>query len=153
HRREIRATPWSAVTIPRMGRLWAVVASKYDNRVLFDAYFLDRVQNLSSTVVHLGQTIGPIAIARFAGELRIWQRRKMEQRERNVCIERFARVRVALDKIHSATRDLGFHSSAAIDVQLRNLQGLLTLMRFVDVFGANDVRVPALLVAKRRPHA
>ena len=50
-------------------------------------------------------------------------------------------------------RDLGFHSSAPIDVQLRNLPGLLALMRFVDVFGGNDVCVPALLVANRRPHA
>src|SRR5262245_6500575 len=51
-----------------MGRLWTVVAGKDDNRVLFDACFLDRVQNLSSAVVHLGQTIGPIAVARFASE-------------------------------------------------------------------------------------
>src|SRR5262249_9310625 len=49
--------------------------------------------------------------------------------------------------------DLGFHSSAAVDVQLRNLPGLFAVVGFVDVFGGNDVCVPALLVANRRPYA
>src|SRR6516164_5486939 len=41
----------------------------------------------------------------------------------NVRIERLVRVRVALDEIHSMARDLGFHCSAAVNVQLRNLAG------------------------------
>src|SRR5262249_56655896 len=111
--REIRTAPWPAVTLPRVGCLWTVVAGKDDNRVLFDAGFLDRVQNLSSAVVHLGQTIGPIAVARFASELRIWQRWKVEQRERNVRIERLGRGRGALYENHSAGPDRGVPGLAA----------------------------------------
>ncbi len=62
-------------------------------------------------------------------------------------------LRVALDELHGAARDLRFHGSATIHVQFRDLPGLLALARFVDVFGVDDLRVPALLVADRWPHA
>ncbi len=85
-----RHGPLSA--LPGIGRLRAVVAGENDQRVVFDAGFLDGVEDLAGAVVHLGEAIGPIAVAGFAGELRIGQRRHVNQRERNVGIERLART-------------------------------------------------------------
>ena len=80
----------AAVALPGVGRLRAVVAGEDNERVVFDAGFLDRIQDLSGAVVHFGQAISPIAIACFASELRIWQRRHVNQRERNVGKKRLA---------------------------------------------------------------
>ena len=107
-----RSEPSIAVKyVPRHGPLspsQGLVASgplslvKIDQRVVFDAGFLDGVEDLAGAVVHLGQAIGPIAVAGLAGELRIGQRRHVNQRERNVGIERLGRRRVALDELHGA---------------------------------------------------
>src|SRR6266513_5170527 len=93
---EIRAPPRSAVALPRVGRLWAIVAGEDDQRVVFDAGCLDGIEDLSGAEVHLGQAIGPITVAGFAGELQIWQRRHVHQRERNVGIERPAALALRL---------------------------------------------------------
>jgi len=103
-------------------------------------------------MVHLGQAIGPIAVTCFAGELPIRQRGNVKQRERNVSKERCSRVRASIDEFNGAGSDLGVHASPTLDVQLCDLPGFLALARFVDGLGVNEVRVPALFRADRRPH-
>jgi len=46
-----------------MRRLRPVVAGKDDQRVVFDAQFLDGIQNLPDPVVHFGEAVSPVAVA------------------------------------------------------------------------------------------
>jgi hypothetical protein len=77
----------------------------------------------------------------------------MCERERNVGKERFTGGRVSFDEINGAVRDLRFHGSPVRYVQFRNLPGFVALARFENGFRRNDVRVPALFCADRRPQA
>ena len=107
-----------------MGRLWAIIAGKDDERVVFDARFLDRVQDLASAMVHLGEAIGPIAVAGFAGELRIGQCGHVHERERDVGKERFPSRRVSFDEINGAGRYFSLHVSPARHVEFCQPAGL-----------------------------
>jgi hypothetical protein len=52
-----------------VGRLRAVVAGEYDERIVLDARLLDGIKDLPGAVIHFGQAIGPIAVAGSAREL------------------------------------------------------------------------------------
>ena len=78
-------------------------------------------------MVHLGQAIGPVAVACSARELRIRQGRHVNQREWNVGIEPLAGAGLTLDKFHRPVRDLCFHGSTAIHVEYRDMPGFWPL--------------------------
>ena len=151
HGGEIGATPRTTVALPGMSGLRAVVAGEDDDRVVFDAGLFDRVEDLAGAIVHLGEAIGPIAVAGLARELGIRQGRHVNQRERDVGEKRLARARVFLDELDGARGDFLFHGPPVIEVEFGDLAGLFTLARFIDGLGGNQVRVPALLRADRRP--
>ena len=72
HRRKIRTTPRTTAAFRRVRRLRPVIAGENDHRTLFDIRFLDGVEYLARPKVHLGDAVGPIAIACLARKLRIW---------------------------------------------------------------------------------
>src|SRR5262249_28162846 len=79
HRSDIRTTPWTTVSLPGVRRLRAVIAGENDDGIIFDTRFLDGIEDLARAIVHLGEAVGPIAIPGPARELRIRQRRHVNQ--------------------------------------------------------------------------
>ena len=130
-----------------MSSLWAVVASEDHDGIVFDAGFLDRVEDLASAIVHLGETIGPIAVPRLPGKLRVRQCWHVKEGERNVGEKWSAAVGGSSNEFNGARRDLLFHGSPMIQIQLSDLPRLFPLERLIDGFSGNQLRVPALLCA------
>src|SRR5208282_6555291 len=73
HRGEICTCPWPVGPLPWVGCFPAVVAGEDDQRIVFNARGLDGIKDLTSAMVHLSETIRPVAVAGAANELRIWQ--------------------------------------------------------------------------------
>ena len=87
--------------------LGSVVAGEHDECVLAEAQLFDCVEDLADVVIHLGQRVGPVAVAGAAGEVWMRQRRIMHERERHVGEERPLGLRVAAHEIDGSAGDLG----------------------------------------------
>lgn len=71
-------------------RFRPIVTSEDDDRIVADVEFVDCVQDLSDMRIHFSEAVGKVSVPCFARELRIRQRREMNQRERNIRVERLA---------------------------------------------------------------
>ena len=116
HRSKVSAPPRPAVTLPRVSCFGALSLVKMTKRVIFNTGIFDGIEDLPGPIIHFGQAVGPIAVAGFAGELRIWQCRHVNQGKRNIGEERLSRVRIAFDELHGSARYLRFHGPAIVHV-------------------------------------
>src|ERR1700678_1179886 len=96
---EVVAAPRPGRSLPGPGRFRTVVAREYDDGVVTDAEFIDRIEDLSHVRVHFRQGVGEIAEAGLARELGIRESREVDLRERHVGGERSTRLHAALDEI------------------------------------------------------
>lgn len=108
---------------------------------------MDGIQNLSCTVIHLGEAIGPVGIAGLSNKFRIRQRGHMDHGRGDIRIERFVSGGIALDKSDGMVSDLCLHRPASTQGEFADLFGYLTFAGVVDRFQRLELRVPTLLVA------
>src|SRR5207237_9312167 len=126
---------------------WAGLDSEDQDVNVVDAGFVERVEDLASAIGRLGETIGPIAAPRLPAKLRVRQCWHVKEGERNVGEKWSAAVGGSSNEFNGARRDLLFHGSPMIQIQLSDLPRLFPLERLIDGFSGNQLRVPALLCA------
>jgi hypothetical protein len=104
--REIVSAPWPGRTLPGPSRFRTVITCEDKNGVVAHAECSNRVENFSNMAVHFGERIGEVTLTSLPRELRIWQRRKVDESEWNIGVERFAGRHTAFHEIDGSTRAL-----------------------------------------------
>jgi hypothetical protein len=84
----------------------AIVAGEDHDGVVAHAQFIDRVEQAADIGIHFGQAICKVPVAGASCESGIRQRRHMDERERDIGVERPARLDRALHEVDCSPDDL-----------------------------------------------
>jgi len=106
------------------------------------------VEHLADVVIHLGQHVGPVAIAGLAGKGRVRQRRQMRLCEGRIGEEGFSRLRLAFHERDRPPRDFGVDQPALFEVVHFYLAAVLTLAALHELFRWHD---PRRIAGRARP--
>ena len=124
---EVLALPRSRPSIPVPDEFGPVVAGENHDGVVADAEPVHGIEHLADIVIHLGQHVGPVAVAGLAGECRIRQRRQMRLRHRRVGEEWLLRLDLALHEGDRPPRNLGVDQPPLLEVVHLHIAARLAL--------------------------
>jgi hypothetical protein len=151
HRREVSSAPRTSVTLPWIGTFGTVIAGEDDDGLVINTGLVDGVEDLSGPVVHLGEGVGPVAVAGIADEVRMRKDGHVDHGGRYVGVEGLVCGGVALDEVDGAVGDLGFHGAPGFEVEFAYLFGGLAFVGVEDRPEGSDFRIPTLFVTERGP--
>jgi hypothetical protein len=106
HVGETIAAPRTGRSLPRPSRLWAVVTGEDDDGFVANAQRVDSGEEIADMSVHLRETVGKVAIASLALELRVRQGREVNERIGDIGVEWFAVSDAALHEVDRPPCDL-----------------------------------------------
>ena len=111
----------------RINLLRTILAHSDEDRIVTNTEFVNRIQKLTGSTIHLRQHISPASVTSCTFKFGIRYRRQMDLHMGNICEERFIVFRAAFHELNCAISEFGIDLGSGLSIVDSDFPRRLTL--------------------------